>query len=222
MAVKLFLLGLPGSGKSTAARYITTYAKDWQWLTTRFNDYVILQEMFCNDTEGKQFKPSCHGAFDVIDLTVFDTGLKRLEQQVNSNLSSSVPEEIILIEFARSDYQKAFGLFSYEFLQDAYFLYLDTEIDACKVRIHDRITNPTCDDDYNVSEYIFSAYYYKNNGQYLPEILERDYGVDKQRIVVIENNRTLQEVSPEINSVIDFIIESASVMALSAISSAGY
>ena len=82
------------------------------------------------------------GGFDVLDLTAFDNALKKLEQVINRHLSSAKQIEIILIEFARNDYQRAFQQFSAEFLQDAYFLYLDADIETCKRRIRERITNP--------------------------------------------------------------------------------
>jgi len=210
MAVKLFVLGLPGSGKSSVARYISTYARDRQWSTTHINDYAILYRMFQEDTEGKQFKPAGHGGFDVLDLTVFDTALKRLERQVSTYFSSAKSDEIILIEFARKDYQKAFHQFSSAFLQGAYFLYLTVDIKTCKRRIRERIAHPLTPDDHFVSDYIFREYYNKDNGQEIPHVLERDFGVDEQRVMVIDNTCTLQEASPKINSFIDFIIDSAS------------
>lgn len=210
MAVKLFVLGLPGSGKSTIARYIRSYARDKGWETNRFNDYAILQDMFLADNECKQFKPVDLGGFDVLDHTVFDTALKVLEQEVNQYFISAKSDEIILIEFARNDYEKAFHLFSQAFLEDAYFLYLDTEIDMCRQRILNRIANPRCDDDYYVSEYIFDAYYYGDNGQCLSYILERDYTIDKQWVLIIDNNCSLEGASKSINSFIDLIVDSPS------------
>src|SRR5437762_11241884 len=107
MAVKLFILGLPGSGKSTVARYIAEYARDRQWSTTHINDYAILYEMFQKDTQG-QFKPAAYGGFDVHDLIVFDTALRKLEQKVKTHISTAQLEEITLIEFSRNNYEKAF------------------------------------------------------------------------------------------------------------------
>jgi len=210
MAVKLFVLGLPGSGKSSVARYISTYAGDRQWSTTHINDYAILYRMFQEDTEGKQFKPAGHGGFDVLDLTVFDTALQRLERQVSPYFSSAKSDEIILIEFARNDYQKAFHQFSNpSLLKEAYFLYLGTDVETCKRRIRERIAHPTSQDDHFVSDYIFNAYYNKDNGQDIPHVLERDFGVDEQRVMVIDNTCSLQEASPKINSFIELIIASA-------------
>src|SRR5258706_3276086 len=136
MTVKIFMLGLPGSGKSAIARYVMTHIRDKRfrdkrWEGIHFNDYRILKAMFRNDT-GKQFKPAEHGGFDVLDLNVFDTALKKLEEEVNQYTSSAKPEEIFLIEFSRANYQQAFSLFSREFLQgqDTYFLYLAGELET--------------------------------------------------------------------------------------------
>ena len=210
MAVKLFILGLPGSGKSTVARYITTYVRDRQWSTNHINDYAILYRMFQEDTEGKQFKPAGHGGFDVHDLTVFDTALQRLERQVSPYFSSPKSDEIILIEFSRKDYQKAFRQFSSAFLQGAYFLYLTVDIKTCKRRIRERIAHPLTPDDHFVSDYIFREYYNEDNGQDIPHILEGAFVIDKQRAMVINNSGSLKEASPKINSFVDFIIARAS------------
>lgn len=205
MAVKLFILGLPGSGKSTVARHITTYLNGRGRESTRVYDHVILQKMFLVDTEHRHFNRADHGGFDVLDFTVLDVALQKLEQQVKTYITSAEPEEIILIEFARNDYQKAFRQFSQAFLQDAYFLYLDADIETCKGRIRKRIANPRTEDDFFVSEYIFSAYYSEDNGQDIPQILERDYGIGRQRVVFIDNNGSLQGSTAQINRFVDII-----------------
>jgi hypothetical protein len=159
MSVKLFVLGLPGSGKSTVIRYLTTNTKGRAWEATRINDYVILQKMFLADAVHKQFKPIEYGGFDILDLTVLDEALQRLDQELNKyNSLSPMPEELMLVEFSRNDYQRAFRQFSQGSLQDAYFLYLDANLETCKRRIVDRITHPSTRDDFYVSEFIFDIY----------------------------------------------------------------
>jgi len=189
MAVKLFILGLPGSGKSTVSRYISSYAGDRLWSTTHINDFAILYEMFLEDTQGK-FKPADaeYGGFDILDLAVFDTALRKLEQKVKAHFFAAKREEIVLIEFSRNDYEKAFQQFSQEFLQDAYFLYLKVELEICKRRIRERVAEPNTPDDHFVSEYIFSSYYSGDNGNHLPQILERNYGINKLRVRIINNS----------------------------------
>lgn len=205
MTVKFFVLGLPGSGKSSVARYITAYLENKDWKSTRFSDHVILQEMFLADTEHKRFRPADHGGFDALDLDVFDIALQRLEQKVNQHLLSAKQEEIVLVEFARNDYRGAFQQFSHEFLQVAHFLYLNVNTETCKRRILERIANPSSEDDFFVSEYIFNAYYIKGNEQSVPQILESDYGIGKQRVKVIENNGSLDDIVAEINEFVDTI-----------------
>jgi len=211
MAVKLFILGLPGSGKSTVSRYISSYAGNRLRSTAHINDFAILYEMFQEDSQGK-FKPAEYGGFDVLDLAVFDTALKKLEQKVKVHISTAQLEEIILIEFSRNDYEKAFQQFSQEFLQEAHFLYLNVDLEICKRRIRERIIHPATSDDHIVSEYIFDAYYNGDNGKHLPQILERNYGIDKLRVRIINNSgsqgdfHTLINEFVQINQFVDSII----------------
>ncbi len=110
--------------------------------------------------------------------------------------------KIILIEFSRADYQHAFSQFSKAFLQDqnTYFLYLDTELAICKQRIQNRIDNPLFEDDYPVSEYLFEKYYHQDDGQLLPDFLEKTYQIDQQRVKIISNNGPLEAVTGEIEA----------------------
>src|SRR5579863_9805679 len=148
MSVKLFILGLPGSGKSAIARSIVDYlnrqqSKGWsnqQWSATRFNDYAILLDMFRQDTEGKRFKPAYPSGFDVLDLEVFDEALRAFEQKLDTYISSlkSNEKKLVIAEFSRNDYSHAFQQFSSVFLQDAYFIHLEADMKICKQRIYER------------------------------------------------------------------------------------
>jgi hypothetical protein len=87
-----------------------------------------------------QFRPAAKGGFDVLDFTAFDTALKLLERTTKQYILTTKPEEIILLEFSRNDYEKAFQQFSREFLQDAYFLYLNVYHEICNKRIRERVS----------------------------------------------------------------------------------
>jgi adenylate kinase family enzyme len=208
MAVKLFLLGLPGSGKSTIARYIHMHVKKWDWSTSHFSDYPFLQEMFRNDIEGKYFKPADHGGFDVLYLTVLDIALKELEQSVDEYIHTAGSKEILLIEFARNDYYQAFLQFNDSFLRDAYLLFLEAEIDICKQRILDRVANPHTGDDYFVSNDIFNSYY-RDNKPILWSDLIAEFGFDRPKVKVINNNGSLQDVTPQISDFVNSICKSS-------------
>jgi tRNA uridine 5-carbamoylmethylation protein Kti12 len=46
MGLTLFVLGLPGSGKSAAARHIKSFARKEKFRPRHFRDYPILYKMF--------------------------------------------------------------------------------------------------------------------------------------------------------------------------------
>jgi adenylate kinase family enzyme len=214
MAVKLFIVGLPGSGKSEVARNIDKHAKgkfwpgsDNRWRAKRFNDYPILDEMSKDETEGKFFRRLEPRGFNVLEIEAFDIALQRMEQRITNYISSAKKEEIILIEFARNDYWRAFRQFNKSFLQDAYFIYLGAEVEVCKQRICDRAGEPMYpDDDYPVSDYIFEKYYHSDDRRALSSILQDVFGVDTQRVLMLNNNYSLEAALKEIEPFIDFII----------------
>src|SRR6266566_6758631 len=82
MVVKVFVLGRPGSGKTTAVRHIIKLAQNRGWFAIRIKDYDILYGMFQADTEHKKFRPVAHGGFDVLDFSVLDTALEKLQKIV--------------------------------------------------------------------------------------------------------------------------------------------
>src|SRR5689334_6970588 len=118
MAVKVFILGRPGSGKTTAARHVVKLVQSNNCLARHFNDYEILRAMFHSDYEHKKFRPTEHNGFDVLDFSVLDTALQDIEKSVQELISSL--DLITTIEFARDDYSKAFKHFSSNFLREAY------------------------------------------------------------------------------------------------------
>jgi hypothetical protein len=218
MIIKVFILGLPGSGKSEAARYIDSYVKEKPvpgtsryWFAAHFNDYSILDAMSKHPVEGLQFTRPETGGFDVLDIRAFDIALKRLEKKI----ADSIPgfeadrEETIVIEFARNDYKRTFNQFDKDFIQDAYFIYLSTKVEVCKKRIRDRVLDEEHVDDYPVSEYIFKTYYHSDDGQDLPNFLKQDFGIDESRVLIIDNNYSLDEAIKRIAPFIDRIIDSA-------------
>ena len=212
MAVKIFILGLPGSGKSTISHHIADYVGERHWSTTHIYDYEILLQMYQGDTKG-QFRSAGHGGFDVLHLPVFDIALKELEQNVITYLSTALLKEIVLIEFSRNNYEGAFQQFNQEFLQDSYFLYLNVEREICKKRLRERTAAPNTSNDHYVSEYIFDTYYIGDDGIDLPRILKRNYSIDSLKVRVINNSASqedsayLNEQFEEIQRFIDYIIE---------------
>jgi len=162
MVMKIFVLGQPGSGKSTAVRRIKEIAQKRGYTVKSFNDYTILRKWADEAIDESKFRKTANGGFDVLDFTIFDKSLKVLEKRITQeNLTSS--KDIITIEFARNDYALAFEQFSASFRQNAYILFIDAENDTCKERIVMRAKHRHSDDDHPVSDDIFATYYYKKS-----------------------------------------------------------
>jgi hypothetical protein len=215
MSVKLFILGLPGSGKSTIARHVIDYVGKQKndCPTARVNDYAILYAMYKADKEGK-FRPAGNDGFDVLDPFMFDSALKTVEQEAtraeqtgNNHAQAVFKPMLILIEFARDDYSYALQQFNPDFLHGAYFLFLDAGIEICKVRVRERVAHPRTKDDHEVSDYIFDSYYAKDSAHALSASVIADHGIEQQRVKVLDNNGAFEDIRDEIESFVDTIVK---------------
>lgn len=221
MAIKVFILGRPGSGKSTAFRHIVKYLEqqDQLWSAIRFNDYEILQEMFRfeelfrHDAANRQFRATKHAGFDVLDFSVLDIALKELEKQVQRVYS--MKDGLIIIEFARDNYDKALSLFRPNFLQNSYFLFIDADMETCMQRVHDRVAHPKTEDDTFVSEDILRSYYHK---QSIPSNL-KSYGIDSSGVKVVNSRGSEYSFAKKVNQFVDDIIKQETLILTSRSSS---
>ena len=189
MVRKVFVLGLPGSGKSTAIRLLDMFARDHRWAFTCLNDYDILYEMFLQDTRG-QFSPSRYDGFDVRDVSVYDTALLELQQKAY-DLEQTRSYKLIFIEFSRNDYCQALRLFTAPFLQNAFFLFIRASIAVCKYRVQERVKHRQGEEDRDnhfFSEYIFDEYYQQDNGEYPILRLNSQQDRNGQRYEISEAN----------------------------------
>ena len=173
MERNVFLLGRPGSGKSSVAQLIDMFAKDKGRFTHHIFDYKLLQELFLQEEaegiapEKRKFRPKgpkeCHG-FDVIDFSVLDTVLKMMAEQVRKEKQTSLGRnKLFLIEFARDDYSHALQKFGRNLLEDAHLVYLHADVDSCIDRVRERVDCRL--DTYNhfVSDGIMRGYYSKDD-----------------------------------------------------------
>lgn len=164
MVSKLFLLGRPGSGKSTVRRYITKLAHRQFLSPYPIYDYKILHNMCMADPSHVRICPAEFGGFEVLDFSILNTALHIIERRVEKALERhrlALPR-LAIIEFARDDYLQALSQFAPDFLKDAHFLILESDIDTCMDRINRRIRYPECADDTFVPINIMEEYYYKD------------------------------------------------------------
>jgi adenylate kinase family enzyme len=194
MVVKVFVFGCPGSGKSTASSYIEMIVRDKgdKWSTFRINDYKILDGWFQDDTEEKRFRPSEYGGFDITIPKVYDEALDALKEEVLQHQPSRMIE-LIVIEFARCDYQHALEQLGKEFRKEAYFLFLDADIETCVQRIHERVQHPNTLDDHFVSNKVIECYDRPNYVETNIFLLKTTFEIDDARVRIIDNSKNCNE-----------------------------
>jgi hypothetical protein len=132
-----------------------------------------------------------YDGFDLLDLDLLDEALKKLHHNIlwrKKLIDDS--RELLIIEFSRYDYCDALSLFPSLRIKGAYFLFINSEIPACKARIKARADHPRTLDDRYVSDYIFEAYYKRDHQQYVTKVaqqLKQQFGVPMEHIHVISN-----------------------------------
>ena len=199
MAIKIFLLGRPGSGKSSAARRIEKLTRKRKCNVVRINDYDILQEM--SKIDDSKFRKVAYGGFDVLDFSILDVALKEEEREAKNKATLT---NIIIIEFARSDYYEALKKFSKAFLQDAYFIFFNTDMETCIQRVRCRVKNQVTSDDYFVSEKIIRGYYAKQEVSY---DIAKHLGIDKDKLVIFNNNGSRDKFDIGISKFVKYIFK---------------
>ena len=208
--VKLFILGMPGSGKSTIARRIIQRVQEIPgWSTRHINDYAILSQLYRDQRQ--RFLPAVYGGFTIKDATLYNEVLEKLQEQAEKMKRQALPGEkqLVLIEFARENYQSAFRAFDPAFLRDASFLFLDVGITTCRNRVSQRVhklKDEKNEHDCFVPRGVFTRYAANESiRQYFSNIFRDEYQIG--RLKIITNDDILQEALPEINDFVDDALE---------------
>jgi adenylate kinase family enzyme len=195
MVSKLFLLGRPGSGKSTVRRYVTKIAQHQFLSPCPITDYKILRNMCIADLFHTRIRPTEFGGFEVLDFSVLDTALHIIERRVEKALKRHPFElpRIAIIEFARSDYLQALSRFDPDFLKAAHFLILESDVDTCLNRIDRRIRCREFDDDTFVPVNIMEDYYQEDNTPDKVRELQEAFGLNDQQIQLMSTDGPCDE-----------------------------
>ncbi|MBX5456101.1 MAG: hypothetical protein IRZ31_04305 [Thermogemmatispora sp.] len=192
MALKVLLLGRPGSGKTTAARYFLQRAAVAGLQATHVDDYDLLEEKCQADAEQRRFRPLIvngrYCGFDVLDFGVMDEVLLEAEARVEQHLARYPDNSLAMLEFARDDYLHALHLFSPRFLRDAQLLYFRIDVETAIQRVRQRYCQTGCQ---LVSEQVLRSYYRDDGFVDQLSLIKKNFSLN-QTIEICDNNETLQ------------------------------
>lgn len=206
----VYVLGRAGSGKSTVAQKITTWAKTQERETIHLYDYSFLEKRFrqeiddCPPEELRVFK-KVESGFDVVKFEVLNEVLQEMASEVKQKREDgSYSDCLFVIEFARREYGKALDIFNQQGLLDnSFLLYVNLDVKICIQRVHQRTIENPCPKrfDHFVSDGIMQDYYSWDDwnsediAQYLDNIRRDGLAIETGQI---ENDRSVQELDCEI------------------------
>jgi hypothetical protein len=97
--------------------------------------------------------------------------------------------------------------FTCTFLQDAYFLFIETDIDTCISRIHYRVAHAHASHHF-VPDSILRGYYAQDNFEYMESSFKDEYKIKKGMKAILNNNRSIEDYSEEIKKFTQAILTS--------------
>jgi len=216
-----FLLGRPGSGKSSLAQLIEASAQRRGWATQHFYDYKYLQDMFQREVEEnvpldeRAFRRKgpdvCHG-FDVVRFEVLDTVLEQMAEDIlTARSENQAANRFFLIEFARKEYCRALHIFGYDILRDVHLFYIKLGLESCIERVRQRVVEncSRSDFDHFVSEEIMYGYYNIDDwldgriSEYL-DYLQSD--LEHVSVKEIDNSGTYQELEEKVEEIVSLLV----------------
>lgn len=222
MIVKIFILGRPGSGKSTVAQLLETTAQKSGWRTCHYYDYKYLHDMFQKELDDNvpdedrsfcQKGPDACQGFDVREFNVLDMVLKQMAVDVlKEEQNQSGTDKLLLIEFARKEYVQALDILGYEILNDAHLLYLRLGLNDCIERIQIRadIHRLRSEYDHYVSEDIMKGYYCRDDwsdGQFSKYLVHlSQLGVTHEEL---DNSGTVQELESKAEEIFNKLTDTS-------------
>jgi dephospho-CoA kinase len=149
----IFVVGLPGAGKSEVRRRLAQRLKAAGIRSCELSDYVYAYRDFLHGllqlepARGAGFKAHRGGAFAVSDEDALRPALQALSQAVRDSLKDS-ESEVTIAEFARSDLVAALGEFD-EIRSRSRVIYVRAPAELRSVRLNRRAEPPESEIDGN-------------------------------------------------------------------------
>lgn len=202
----VYVLGRAGSGKSTVAQKITTWAKTQGRETIHLYDYSFLEERFRQEIDDsppeelRVFK-QVESGFDVVKFEVLNEVLQDMASEVKQKREDSSHSDCLFaIEFARREYGEALDIFNQQGLLDnSFLLYVNLDVKICIQHVHQRTIENPCPKrfDHFVSDDIMQDYYSSDDwnseglAQYLDSLRRDGLAIETGQV---ENDGSVQEL----------------------------
>lgn len=168
-AFVIFLIGRPGSGKSTVARQIVKQAPSAEILgrRTHVSDLEYLRKTFtASSDEHVRFRRTEDGGFFITDSTLYREALEYLTERA-SNLA--LTSDLLVVEFARTLYVDALGTLSICGLKPDLVVYLNVTLETALRRNKERVLSEQGDKHF-VSEREMRETYAKDDIEELVKV----------------------------------------------------
>jgi deoxyadenosine/deoxycytidine kinase len=200
-AVVLFLLGRPGSGKSTIADVLKKHSRQREVVFC--DDYTFLHAMYeteqqsgrgaTNRAQFRRAQKNGLSGFEILDFSVLEFVLSQVNARICQHLYK--PNTIIPVEFSRNEYKnrQVWRHFSPEVLMSAHYIFCDATLDTCTKRVGERA-------QYIPPEIMHG--YYAQDG--LPSLFQSR---GMERVEVVNTNASLLETEMRLLSALNGIFE---------------
>ena len=192
--VLIFIIGRPGSGKTTFAHLCISNIND-NWPVCKIG-YIDEQTLLLNSLKNLrsgQIDWLDSGQFVVNDRTIFDHLIIKLKDIAAEEIKK---KDLLLIEYVESDYDDLSDKFSELLVAKFLILYMDASLDKCIERNLNRAQKfPLLSPPSSVIE----KYYSKDDCISISDLL-------KDRLVRIRNNfESVNDLHPQVRSVCKLI-----------------
>lgn len=180
----LFIIGRPGSGKTTIARLIGEHLPSTgvHLRVLRLSDLEYLRKSFNakDDSMSKRFEKTEDGGYFILDATLYDEALIDLAAQVKR---ASANNDLVIMEFARQSYLHALEILSSQQIQPDLIIYIKADYEMAIERNRLRALR-TFGDKHFVSEKEMRETYQNND---IEDLLQLHHS----KTVIIDNNSDL-------------------------------
>lgn len=192
--MNIFLLGRPGSGKTTIFKMLKEelISSGLDVEIVKVDDFPILLKIFEEDKEFKRHKPVV-GGFKVIDESVWNEMTEKLVATVEK---LQAPRRLIFVEFARKSYANALKNFDKKILENSLAIYVEAPFDVCLERNLKRSGMET--DIHLVPEREMKETYAKDDHEKISEFFP---------LIIIENTGDFVDLRSKIKEIVPKILE---------------